>query len=451
MAKLPLEGIRVLDSTSVFSLPYTAALMADMGAEVIKVEGPGHPDATRMGGPFSAFPENIVSEDWWNRASTYVLLHRGKLSITLDLSSSKARDLFRELVGVSDVILENYSSRVMRGWGLDYEELRKVRPDIIMVSNTGYGHGEGPYSGHPAQATTLEGTHGLCWVTGYPGGPPSRAGAAHVDFLSTWTALFAIGAALHHRSRTGRGQWIDLGMYQVGVTCISEYVLDYAVNGRLGERTGNRHPFRAPQGCYRARGLDEWIALSVGSDEQWRALCELMGRPELAEDPRFDGVVGRSRHHDELDSILNQWTEHHGKYELMEVLQPVGISAGPVFDNRDTHLDPHFRARGFLESVTYPEDRGVGTRPFIGRPFKLSKGPVKVRGPAPAMGQHNWAVLGGLLGVSEEEYLALESRGLIGTVPTQGEPVFPSPIDDQLKQGRLAEWDPDYKARLGIP
>ena len=289
MARLPLEGIRVLDSSHIFALPYAGGLLADMGAEVIKIEGPGHTDMTRTGGLAGSFPENEVTEDWWNRSSTYNTLNRGKLSITLDLTDARGRDLFRELATISDVVMESYTPRVMRDWGLDYQSLKGIRPDVIMVSNTGYGHGDGPYSDYPAQATTQEGTHGLCWITGYPGGPPSRAGASYVDFLSTWTAIFAIGAALRYRRRTGRGQWIDLAMYQAGAMFNSEYILDYVVNARLGERIGNRHPSRAPQGCFRARGVDEWITLSIGSDEQWRRLCELMGRPELSRDPPVRG------------------------------------------------------------------------------------------------------------------------------------------------------------------
>ena len=247
--------------------PTLADCSSDMGAEVIKIEGPARSDITRTGGLYGTFPENEPSGQWWDRSSTYNLINRGKKSLTLDLTTDRGKELFRELVSISDVVLENYTPRVMRGFGLDYPELRKVRPDIIMASNTGYGHGDGPYSGYPAQATTQEGTHGLCWVTGYVDGPPSKAGASFVDFISTWSAMFAIGAALRHRNLTGEGQWIDMSMYQGGATCISEYLLDYTVNGHLGERIGNRHPYRAPQGVYPAKGDahgdDNWVAISV--------------------------------------------------------------------------------------------------------------------------------------------------------------------------------------------
>ena len=255
---LPLQGIRVVDSSYVFALPYTGGLLADMGAEVIKIEGPARSDITRTGGLYGTFPENEPGGQWWDRSSTYNLINRGKKSLTLDLTTGHGKKLFKELVSISDVVLENYTPRVMRNFGLDYPELRKVRPDIIMASNTGYGHGDGPYSAYPAQATTQEGTHGLCWVTGYVGGPPSKAGASFVDFISTWSAIFAIGAALRHRNLTGEGQWIDMSMYQGGATCISEYLMDWMSNGRIGQRIGNRHPYRAPQGVYPAKCRRPW-------------------------------------------------------------------------------------------------------------------------------------------------------------------------------------------------
>jgi crotonobetainyl-CoA:carnitine CoA-transferase CaiB-like acyl-CoA transferase len=272
-----------------------------------------------------------------------------------------------------------------------------------------------------------------------------------VDFLSTWSALFAVGAALRHRNLTGEGQWVDLAMYQAGVMFVSEYIMDSQVNGRPGERIGNRHPYRAPQGCYPTKGEDRWIVLSVGSDCQWRALCGLMGKHKLAEDPRFNANPGRMKNHDELDAVISDWTRSRDRYHLMEQLQSVGIPAGPVFDNRDTHLDPHFKARGFLEYVSHPQDRGIGARPFIGRPYKFSKSPVKIQGRAPAFGEHNGAVVKDLLGVGDAEYWRMEQEGTIAPVPTTGEPVIPDSMEEQLRKGRISTWDPNYKTRLGVP
>ena len=450
MTRLPLDGIRVLDSTYVFALPYAGGLLADMGAEVIKVEGPGRPDVTRTGGFSGAFPENDVGDDWWNRSSTYNLIHRGKQSLTLDMTDDRGRELFRQLVSVSDVVMENFTPRVMRNWGLDYPNLRQIKPDIIMVSNTGYGHGDGPYSGYPAQATTQEGTHGHCWITGYPDAGPAKAGQSFVDFLSAWTALFAIGSALRYRNRTGKGQWADIGMYQAGVMFLSEYIMDAVANGRDGVRIGNRHPHRAPQGCYRASGDDNWIAFSVADDEQWESLCGLMGQPELADDPRFADLPARRRNHDELDLVISEWTATADRYDLMHLLQAKGIAAGPVLTGKDVHFDQHYKARGFLERVDYPEERRMGSRPFIGRPYKFSKSALRVHGPSPTFGQHNEPLLKHLLGVDDAAYDQMVEDAVVATVPLTGEPAPREPEQEALRRGILAAWDPNYRQHLGL-
>lgn len=449
-SQLPLEGVRVLDTSYVFALPYTGGLLADLGAEVIKVEGPGRPDVTRTGGYSGTFPEGEHGEDWWNRPSTYNLIHRGKQSLTLDMTDERGRDLFRQLVSISDVVMENFTPRVMRGWELDYSNLRKIKPDIVMVSNTGYGHGDGPYSSYPAQATTQEATHGHCWITGYAAGPPSKAGASFVDFLSTWTALFAIAAALRYRNRTGQGQWVDIGMYQAGVLFTSEYIMDAIANGREGGRIGNRHPYRAPQGCYPAQGDDQWIVLSVGSDAQWQDLCRLMGREEVARDPDFSDTLSRQRNHDRIDQVITAWTQGQDKYELMHRLQANGIAAGPVLTGKDVHFDPQYQSRGFLERVTYPPERGVGTRPFIGRPFKFSRSPLRIHGPSPTFGQDNELLLRGLLGINGAAYEALVQDTVIASVPLSGDPSPHLPPEQAVERGLLAGWDPDYRERLDI-
>ena len=450
MPQLPLEGIRVLDSTYIFALPYAGGLLTDFGAEVIKVEGPGHHDPTRGAGLAGSFPDNELGEDWWNRSSTYNLMHRGKRSLTLDLTEQRGRDLFMDLVKISDVVMENFTPRVMRRWEMDYPNLRKIKPDIIMVSNTGYGHSQGPYASYPAQATTQEGTHGHCWVTGYPGEAPSKAGASFVDFLSTWTTLFAIGSALRYRNRTGKGQWVDIGMYQAGVMFLSEFIMDGIANGRDGGRIGNRHPYRAPQGCYPALGDDQWVTISVDSDEQWQAMCREMGREDLASDPRFSGLTGRRRNHDDLDEIISTWTSGLDRYDVMHRLQAAGIASGPVLTGRDVHFDPHYRSRGFLERVSYPEERNIGVRPFISRPYKFSRTPLKIRRPAPTFGQDNEHVLKSLLAIDDAGYDQLVQDAVVATVPTRGEAVERLPQEQLVELGLLAAYDPDYRQNLGI-
>lgn len=450
MPQLPMEGIRVLDSTYVFALPYTGALLADFGAEVIKIEGPSHPDTTRNSGLAGSYPEHDLGDDPWNRPSTYNLLHRGKQSLTLDMTNPRGRDLFRDMVRVSDVVMENFTPRVMRAWELDYPNLRKIKPDIIMISNTGFGHGGGPYSNNPAQATTLEGMHGHCWVTGYDGEGPNRVGASFVDFLSTWTALFAIGSALRYRSRTGQGQWADIAMYQAGVMFMSDYLMDAISNGRDGERIGNRHPYRAPQGCYPAQGDNEWIALSVGADEQWQSLCKVLGREDLAQDARFADMLSRQRNHDELDKVIEVWSAERDKYDMMHQLQGAGIPAGPVLTGKDVHFDPQYKSRGFLERVEYPEDRGLGSRIFMGRPYKFSNTPLRIRGPAPTFGQDNERLLKELLGIQDDVYQGLVQDSITAEIPLAGNPVPRIPQERMVELGLMAAWDPEYRERLGF-
>jgi crotonobetainyl-CoA:carnitine CoA-transferase CaiB-like acyl-CoA transferase len=262
--------------------------------------------------------------------------------------------------------------------------------------------------------------------------------------------MFAIGAALRYRNRTGQGQWIDIGMYQAGVMFLSEYVMDAVVNGREGERIGNRHPYRAPQGAYSALGEDQWIALSVADNEQWIALCELMEREDLAKDRRLRTLHGRQQHHDEIDAAITEWTGLFDKYDLMHRLQGVGIASGPVLSGKEVHFDPHYRSRNFLERVEYPEERSMGTRIIMGRPYRMSKTSLEVRGPAPKFGQDNKSLLEALLGKSGAQVAEWEDENVITTVPTTGEASPALDPQELVERKQLAEWDPEYRQRLGI-
>jgi len=449
MVRLPLEGVRVVESTYVFAFPYAAALLTDWGAEVIKVEGPAHIDTTRGGDWAPAYPDANPGPDPWNRAANFHQLNRGKKSLTLDLSKKEGRDVLVDLLKVTDVFMENYTPRVMRNWGLDYPNLKKIKPDIIMASNTGFGHGNGPYSSYGAQATTQESTHGHCHVTGYLGGMPSKAGASFVDFLACWSGLLSIATALRHRNRTGKGQWIDIGMYQLGCYLTGEYVLDYEANGRLGGRMGNRHPWRV-QGCYPCAGDDQWCVVSVGDDEEWAALRKVIGKPELLLDSRFATLISRLHHHDALDEIIASWTKERDKFAVMEALQGAGIPAGPVNDPKDFSVDPNHWTRGFLEKVDFPLEAGTGRRVLMGLPYRLSKTPMRIKGPAPRLGDANQELIQGVLGYGDEEYRELQQLGIVANRPARPGRSPSKSVDDLVKEGRLKYRDPLYKDRLGI-
>ena len=450
MARLPLEGIRIIDCGHVFAVPYACGLMADLGAEVIKIEGPGRLDITRDGPFAGVHADNQPGADPWNRTANFNLINRGKKSLVLDLGRAEGREVLRDLIRVSDVFTESFTPRVMRNWGLEYPDMKKLKPDIIMVSNTGYGRGAGPYSQYPAQATTQEATHGLAHVTGYRGDLPSKAGQSYVDFLASWACLMGIALALRYRNRFGKGLWLDIGMYQLGCYTISEYILDWVANNRLGERRGNRHPWYAPQGCYPCAGDDQWCVVSVRDDEEWAALCRLMGTPELAQEARFATNRDRIAHHDEIDAIIARWTRNLEKFEVMERLQGVGVPAGAVFDARDVNLNPHYWSRGFLETVQFPAERRIGKRVIMGRPWRLSKTPLAVKGPGPALGHHNREVLQGILGYDDKQYADLEQAGIVGTRPTQPRPMSHMEMDERVRQGRLVYHEPGFKERLGI-
>ncbi len=449
MPKPPLEGLRIVDISNIFSLPYASALLCDLGAEVIKIEGPGRLDVTRQGGFLGVHADGEPGPDPWNRSGSFNLLNRGKKSLAVDLSRPEGREILQDLIRVSDVLTENFTPRVMRNWGLDYPNAKKLKPDLVMVSCSGYGR-EGPYSAYPAQATTQEATHGLAFVTGYKGDVPSRAGQSFVDFPAAWALAIGTLLGLRYRHRFGKGLWVDVAMYQLGCTVLGERILDFEANGRLPERVGNRHPWCAPQGCYPCAGEDQWCVLSVRDDEEWAALCRAMGRPELLSEQRFAANAARMDHHDEIDALIKEWTRRLSKFEVMERLQENGVPAGAVFDARDLHLDPHLSSRGFLEWVEFPPERGIGKRPIIGRPWRLSGTPLHVRGGGPALGQNNREVLEGILGYAKPRVAELEEAGIIGERPTKLRPLVHMDMEERARRGLIAYWDPDFKTRLGI-
>ena len=432
----PLAGLRVLDLSYVFAAPYVGALLSDLGAEVIKVEAPHRLDQTRSA--FSPFFENDPGGEFWNRAGAFHVVNRGKRSLSLDLGTEEGRAILRELIPLTDVLLENFTPRVMRGWGLTYDELAALNPGLIMVSNTGYGS-TGPWAAFRAQGTTLEATMGMSHYTGYRDGAPSKVGQSYPDFLACWTGLVALLAALVHRHTTGAGQWIDLGMYQLGVSVIPEAILRYQVTGEDLPRSGSEDLDALVSGVFRVAGEDRWLAVSVTREAELSALVRtLPGLEHLA----AAAALSRDELQTALPQALARWS--CDSREAAAHLQAAGVPAGPVLDARDLLTDPHLRERGFYEWIDC--GRTGPARPIIGRPYRWHSDAtaVSIRGSAPDFGEGNGYVLRDLLGIDEARIARLYEEAVVTDAPVGVTPARPLDIDVMLENGVLTRVDPDY-------
>ncbi len=451
MAKKPLEGLRVLDCGIVQAGPFLTRYMGDWGAEVIRVESRAHADPSRI----SHYPENTPGGDFWNQGAVFHEQMRNKLSVTLEFDQPKGVELFKQLVAVSDVLEESYPPRVMKQFGLDYESLRDVNPSLIYISSIGYGHG-GPYSAYRNYGMITEAMSGISWLNGYPDGPPMRSAIPYTDHPSTYMGFLAVMAALEQRRWSGKGQWIDLSQYEVGIHMIGDVYVEHSFTGETPPRLGNTDPSVAPYGVYRCRGEENWVALEVRTDDDWQRFRQAMGDPEWARDPRFQAVDGRTANRDELDAALTAWTSTQEPYDVQAVLQANGIPAGVTLDSSTLMLDPHLRDRGFYRMVDHdPGQERVGRRPFPGPSAAMSRTPGDIDRPAPMLGQHNEQVFSGILGINREELDELEREGVIGTRPIYadippGAPLAPEERKNMAGQGRIRGYNPDYRKRLGI-
>jgi crotonobetainyl-CoA:carnitine CoA-transferase CaiB-like acyl-CoA transferase len=437
---LPLRDVRVADLTRAWAGPYATKMLGDLGAEVIKIEAPFRPDG-RIGSQY--LPDNEPGTEPWNRNGVFYKNNRSKLGVALDLQQPEGKDLFERLVTVSDVVFENYTPRVMPQLGLGYEDLVQIKPDIILVSLPGLG-GDGPARDWVAYGTTLDSRCGLTQIMGYEGGPPHRMGIAIGDPVAGMFGAMAALFALHQRRRTGEGQHIDLAQAEALTQLMGAPLADWSMNQRPRPRIGNRDPIHVPQGVYPCQGHDQWIAISVRSDEEWKALCTTIGHEELA--PRFPSPEARHAAHDEIDGIIAGWTQHVTKEQAMASLQRAGVPAGAVLSSKDLLFDPHLRARGFFQSVDHA---GTGPRPQLGVSWKLSETPGRITRPAPRFGEHNRHVFEHLLGLTRAETDDLVTRKVTSDVPLmERAPVTPADRQRWQRIGLVSEIDADYRERL---
>lgn len=407
MPRLPLDGIRILDLTQIWAGPYCTLLLGGLGAEVIKVESVQRPE------PLRASPSDGEVAAPWESSYLYQTFNLNKLGITLDLMSPTGRELFLDLAGLSDIVIENFTVGVMDRWGLAYQTLKDRRPDIIFLSMPGFGS-TGPYAGYRALGTTMEAMSGVAWMTGYPGGPPMRCGLNYGDPIAALYAAFALLAALRYRLETGLGQRLELSQLEGLISLLPEPLLEYGVNGRIVERGGNGHPCLAPHGCYPCRGEDQWVTVAVASDKEWQALCHLLGRPNLATDHRFSDAMSRWKHREELDAVITQWTRRHGPQEAMQLLQEAGVAAGAVQTTAELLRDPQLQSRDAFRKVLHPM---TGETLFRNIPWKFSGTPGGIQKRPPLLGEHNAFVLGELMGLPAREVDELHRGDVIGDRP----------------------------------
>ncbi len=439
----PLEGVRIVEMGQLIAIPSAMKWLGDMGAQVIRLESVQRLESYRT----DSLYHNDVEGEFWNRGANFYEQNRNKLGLTLDLSRDEGRGVLRDLIAVADVFAENFTPRVIRNFGLEYEDLRKIRPDIIMVSSTGYGF-EGPWANFGATGPATEGAAGLAYVTGYRDGGPVMSEIPFTDYTAGEHTVAAVMLALMHRLNTGQGQFIDVSQTQTCSATVPEALLDWTVNGRVEERIGNEDPAMSPHGCYPCAGDDRWIAIAVESDEAWRGLCRVMGRADWAADDRYADVLGRIQHRAELDKMLGFETRSHDNHELMARLQAEGVAAGAVADSEDLLFNVHLKERRFYEVVEHHEATGMPPLPYAGRPWKLSGTPAVAPQPAPIMGQHNRDILAGLLGRTDDEVAALEEERIIGYTPLSPRGVRRPSLDEQVRQGRMQRYDTGYAERV---
>ena len=394
----------MLDFTWVWAGPYCNLQLAHLGADVMRVETAKRPCINRIIPPFADGKAGI------NRAGSFNQWNQGKRSLQLDLANPRAVELCHQLVAHCDVVVENFAPGVITRMGLGYESLRKFKPDLVMLSVSGYGQ-YGPYRDYVSLGQQTAARAGMFWITGYPNDAPRQIGISYADPVAGVFGAFGIIAALLNRNRTGQGQYIDLSMWETLEMMLAESMIEYEMTGKQPERLGNHDNWIAPHEAYKALGdADKWVTIAVPNQEQWQRLCKALGQPALAEDARFRTAELRKRNEAALDGIISEWTRTRDRWEITETLQRAGVAAFPNLNNQDVATDSHLLARGFLVELEHPE---TGPRRHAGIPWTMSGTPCHVRAAAPQLGADTDSILSTLLGLSKEQIDQLRTDGVI--------------------------------------
>lgn len=394
----PLDDIRVLELGAFLAGPFCGQLLADFGAEVIKAEPPGKGDPMREWGRHRHNGRTL----WWP------ILARNKKSLSLDLRSPEGQAIVRRLVPQCDIVLENFRPGTLERWGLGYDELRALNPGLIMVRVSGYGQ-SGPYRDKAGFGSVGEAMGGIRSITGFPDRPPTRIGISIGDSLAATFATIGALTALHQRQRSGRGQEVDIGIYEGVLSLMESMIPEYQLTGHVRTRTGNILPNVAPSNIY-PTAAGGWFAIGANADAIFRRLCAAMGRPELADDARYATHKARGEHQAELDDLIAEWTVAHDAGELQRLMDEYGVPAGQIYTAKEMLADPHFAARQAIVGVNAP---GIGEIKMQNVFPKLSETPGGIDWAGPELGEHNQYVLSDLLGMSQAEVDALREKRII--------------------------------------
>ncbi len=403
-----LAHVRVLDLSRVLAGPWCSQNLADLGADVIKIERPGAGDDTRAWGPpYAPDAEGKPTSE----AAYYLSANRGKRSVTVDIASSEGQALLRELVVHCDVVLENFKVGHLARYGLDYASLKAIKPDLVYCSITGFGQ-DGPYAHRAGYDFLVQGMGGLMSITGerdgLPGGGPQKAGVALTDIMTGMYATVAVLAALTHRDRSGEGQYIDMSLLDTQVAMLANVGSNYLNSGRRPQRWGNAHANIVPYQTFACS--DGHIIVATGNDGQYRKFVEAGGYPELAQDERFATNPLRVKHRDELVPLLDAMVAQKTRAEWIALLEAAGVPCGPINNLDEVFADPQVRARGMAIELDHPL---AGSVKLVRNPMKLSGTPATSDAAPPVLGQHTDEVLAGLLGKRSEEIAALRAQGIL--------------------------------------
>ena len=393
------EGIKVADFSWYIVGPLTAKHFADFGATVVRIETTVNPDGLRRIGPWreGKWMGNLNRSGYWNE------MNSSKYSVTVNLTTPQGREIAYRLVKWADILIEGYTPGVMERFGLDYQSVKKLKPEIIMISSSGQGQ-KGPYSRHPLYGHIQLAISGVNHFVGWPDLAPVGPYGPWTDFYTPHIATALAIAALEHRDKTGQGEYLDASSVEAaGWGLLGSAILDLTVNSREQIRMGNRHRAAAPHGTYRCQGEERWVNIAVFTDEEWKVFCKVIGEPDWTREPRFATLAGRKAHEDELDCLIQEWTANYSPEEVMMLMQGAGVAAGVVQNAKDMHEDAQLRARGHFWWLNHPE---TGLSSYSGAPFRLSKCEPDPR-PAPCIGAHNELMMREWLGLSQEEIVEL--------------------------------------------